>query len=148
MTLCSFRVYPGRNTPPRYRLNKRHYFIVHVYKTRGEMYKARAKMRPEEQANNYAAIVMPMVTYHRKRGKWIAKDWKLGDALFCKSRTGVGLLSHEALHIALCFLRAVHNSRFKLGGEHIDDTEEELAYVLTTVVRQLVAAFFRYKIYE
>ena len=153
MKLCTFKVYPGRKTPDQFKHDKRYYFKVHVYSTEKQMHKAKMELRPEDGPDDgFSAIVMPMVCYRfrkrkGKRGRWVPKDYSLGDALFHRNRLGGGLVAHEALHIALCYLRAVHGSRFKLAAEHNDDTEEELAYVLTTVVRQITIAFYKHKLY-
>ena len=145
---AAFRIHPGAGTPKRYRHNPKPYFTIHCFATKKEMTEEVRKMNNGND-KGYAALTQPQVTYTKtKKGKWKPKNHCLGFVAFCKQRCGGGVIAHESLHIALCFLRAQHHSEFQLtDAEHIDDTEEELGYVLWNVVRRITTGFYKYKIY-
>lgn len=149
-----FRVYPGRRTPRRYRHDNSRYFTVHCFRTERQMFQGAKMLRPEDRPRaDFVAIVMSLERHVLrkcgKRRRWVLANGSLGDVLFHRKRLGCGIIAHEALHMALVFLRSQHRSRFQLTDpEQGDETEEELASIVEVVVRQICNSLIRQGVWK
>lgn len=116
------------------------YFSVCVYKTRSGMTNRWRQILPNDCLENewrlLRAGVLP-ATLHPEGDKLSPC---LGLALFCEQHMNVGIIAHEAVHMATEYVRA---KRLPLTlGKHVCDNEERIAYAAGTCANQLANFIF------
>lgn len=118
-----FKVYPGQWINDDCPL----YFDVTVFDCHDYMYKA-FRRRPHGRTGllDFAAIVMPSVTRVYVNGRPRLTPC-LGEVFFTKSRCQVGLLAHEASHMAEEYVK---RAKFKVCSE-------EYAYAVGMCVKTM-----------
>ncbi len=138
--LAKFEVNPGKYNP--YKPDSRYYYHVHVFSTRESMWAAGAKISPWEKdhAARYGAITIPCWKEKPLGNAWLRAP-KIGDVLFHIQCLGSECISHEAVHMATSYLRALN--LLKLGDQIDDDDEERLAYCIGGCTRQIVDELYK-----
>lgn len=118
-------------------LTLRHFWLVRVFET-VERLRAYAAWRGSESPDKADAIVMPRdrKRYDRKRRSWCTMP-KLGEVCFHLNSLREHVIAHEAVHVASSTLRIFDGERSVNLGDSIGDREEQLAYLVTTVVWQI-----------
>jgi len=132
-----FKVYPGRRNL--IQTSRRAYWNVYVYDSADGMFEhAERHQSTGDKSRGYHAITLPIIKCRKRDRHWALMP-HLGDVVFHKGRVGSTPISHESVHMATHFLRLLN--LLKLGDE-IDESEELLAYAVSSCVVQLVNGFY------
>ncbi len=140
--IAKIKVIPARFNP--FLSDLGHYYHVHVFETKAQMWETAAKLSPHEKDHDggYGAITIPLRREKKIRGRWIVAR-KIGDVLFYKDCLGSECVSHEAVHMATSYLRVVRQLKLT---DQIDENEEKLAYCIGSCTRQIVDDLYKLKI--
>lgn len=122
-----FRIYPSRDNCMLE--EDSHYYEARIHDTVGSLLLWGHQKRGGHTVD-YKAIVIP--DYNVNEDGYIHN--RVGWVGLCLPYLDAGIIAHEALHIAISYLRL--KGLLKLG-EDIDDDEETLAYTLGTVMSQI-----------
>lgn len=137
--IATFRVYPLASSPL--------YWTVRVYTNRGYMRKAFHVLNVSDDHNdNFGAAVLPQLRKAFIRGRWKIADHSLGYVLFSQTQLCMETQSHEAVHMALGYLRRTKKLP-KLKRE-ANEAEEILAYCVGRCAAQLNRGFHKFKCYR
>ena len=143
-----FEVYPGRDNwmaPD----NCDRYFTICIYADLGWMRRAYRMMSPhtpEERIANCAAAVIPMRRIWVQRNKRDKISPNIGFVLFARRYAGMEVITHESVHMATTYVRAIRRS-LNLGPD-IEEREERLAYAVGNIARQIASKCHELKVYE
>ena len=143
--LARFKVFPGKGNEMA--KERRCFWDVRVYKTRGAMVRAYKELSPEDKDEDFAAIVMPVEAHRLQGKKWIVQPI-LGFVLFYKGSCGAEVIAHESNHMSINYLRRVNPKAIKLKMDGDDDTEEHMCYATGACARQITRACYRFGVYE
>ena len=142
---CLADVQPGNSI---IRTEKDLFFEVRVYQSKGAM---RASLNRDCLGTDCTAMCADYV--HKKwDGKRMMTTPEIGCLYFHHDSMRVGVICHEAVHAALAWHRAVKGgvklslSRHRTGpspksGGHVNDDEENVAWVAGNIARQIVAGY-------
>ncbi len=126
--VAQFLVYPERPF----------YWTVQVFRDRGAMRRAFHEINVlDDHDDRFDAIVMPFEKQYFANGAWHSLKW-LGYVLFAQTQLGMETQSHEAVHMALGYLR-----RAKLAKP-----EETLAYYVGKCASKLNKGFLKHGCYD
>lgn len=138
--IAVFKVFPDKRQSSLY-------WEVLVFANKGYMRRAYRQFNLPSNNNRFGAIVIPQTYKKFINGKWYDIKNALGLVLFSATQLGVNTQSHEAVHMALSFLRRAR--RFpRLSRRIIDLEEEKLAYCIGRCAMQLNHNFYRFDCYR
>jgi len=135
-----FKVFPNKRQKPLF-------WEVLVFADKGYMRRAYRLLDPADTDNRFGAIVIPQAYKKFINGKWHDMKASLGLVLFSATQLGAGTQCHEAVHMALGYLRQVRIFP-RLSRKSIDPQEENLAYCVGQCSAQLNANFYRLNCYR
>lgn len=138
--IARFQVLPaGRRSPL--------YWTVLVFANKGYMRRAfhKLNLHPTDRDDRFGAIIMPEEHWQVTRGRKKSEPF-LGYALFARTQLGMGTQCHEAVHMALGYLRRIR----KIPRLHreTDPNEEALAYCIGGCAAQLNNNFLKSRCYR
>lgn len=143
--LAKIRITPAKYNPfVRHADDFRHYYHVHIFETKEQMWETGAKLSQfeKDKKGGYGALTIP-VWRERDEGETRIIAPKIGDVLFYKKCLGSECISHEAVHMATSYLRLINQLNL---GDQIDEGEEKLAYCIGGCTRQIVDNLYKLKI--
>lgn len=136
--VARFKIFPHYRKP--------YYWTVLVFANRGYMRRAfhQLNVNKNDTDDRFDAIVMPQEGQRLIRGEWKSKP-SLGYALFARNRIGAETLCHEAIHMAIEYLRRT-NSNIHLDKEY-NDADENICYHAGWCARKLNRDFWKFNCY-
>lgn len=135
--IACFKVFPKRP----------HYWTVLVFEHKGYMRRAFHQLNISDDIDDrFGAIVMPQEIWHCTRGEWHIVSPSLGHVLFARTQLCMETQCHEAVHMALGYLRRIGHCPHL--GKETDDAEETLAYYTGRCAAQLNRGFHKFHCYR
>lgn len=118
------------------------YFDMYVFKNQKEMLKY-FKANDIEAEPDCGGLVQPHFHIVRDDGeKYICCKW--ATVFLYEGNLGAGVVSHEALHLAMTHERTIVGFNMQYGDD-CTEVEERLAYTLTEVVQSIYSVLFANK---
>lgn len=135
--LAKIKVTPAKFNP--FIKDFRHYYHVHIFETKAEMWEAGAKLSTwdKDAHGGYGALTIPLWREKYEGEKRITAP-KIGDVLFYNDCLSSECISHEAVHMATSYLRFINELMLT---SQIDENEEKLAYCIGSCTRQIVDTY-------
>jgi hypothetical protein len=122
----------------------RFYWIVRIFETREAMHAYGEWRSIETHVADYEGKVIPRQRVKIRRGLPSYHCSKLGKCILWRGKLQTGVVVHECFHMATATMRAMKQQRNSreplLSLDNIDSSEEDLAYTLTSLTRQVVDA--------
>lgn len=132
--MIKFKIYPGSvNFDPK---DDGLYFEVKVFSSRQAMKNAYRRVYPRQHPN-FGAVVLNYTVQKRAAKRWQTLPI-LGEVFFCRQQLDLETVAHEAIHMAIGYLRRVDARRLPKRADNGD--EESLPYVAANCTKRIFHA--------
>jgi hypothetical protein len=134
--MIKFKVYPGSvNASP---VDDGLYFEVRVYSSRQAMKNAYKRVFPRKHPDFGAVVLSYTRQVHERNNVW-KKLPILGEVLFCLQQLDIETVAHEAIHMAMTYLRRTDVRRIPKRADTGDD--ESLPYTASNCTKRILHGF-------